>query len=63
MGPLVRNLTYVDLNVSYLLNQMSNMRFTVGYWMRDLTPAPDQQNSGYLYAAFRMALFNRYYDL
>ena len=63
MGPLVRNLTYVDLSVSYLLNQMSNMRFTMGYWMRDLTPAPDHQNSGYLYAAFRMALFNRYYDL
>lgn len=61
-GPLVRRLLYLDLNVSYLINQMSNMRMTVGYWMRDLTPAPDQLNTGYLYASFRMALFNRYYD-
>ncbi len=61
-GPVVRQLTYLDLNASYLINQMSNMRFTIGYWMRDLSPAPDQQNTGYLYAAFRMALFNRYYD-
>lgn len=61
-GPIERRLTYLDLSASYLINQMSNMRFTLGYWMRDLTPAPDHQNTGYLYAAFRMALFNRYYD-
>ncbi len=61
-GPVVRRLTYLDLNASYLVNQMSNMRVTIGYWMRDLTPAPDQANTGYVYVAFRMALFNRYYD-
>ena len=61
-GPIVRQLTYLELNASYLINQMSNMRFTIGYAMRDLSPAPDQQNSGHLYAAFRMALFNRYAD-
>ncbi|MCB0793403.1 MAG: hypothetical protein KDB88_01590, partial [Flavobacteriales bacterium] len=60
--PVVRQLNYLDLSASYLFNQMSNMQFTIGYWMRDLTPAPDQLNTGYLYVAFRMAIFNRYYD-
>ncbi|MCB0793032.1 MAG: hypothetical protein H6595_07620 [Flavobacteriales bacterium] len=61
-GILKRQLVFLDLNASYLLNQMYDLRFTVGYMMRDLTPAPDQLNSGYLYFALRTPIFNRYYD-
>lgn len=62
-APVERRVSYLDLSASYLLNQMSNMRFTLGWQLRDATPAPDQLNSSYLYASFRTALFNRYYDL
>jgi hypothetical protein len=42
---------------------MSNMRCTLGWMVRDATPAPDQVNTSYVYFAFRTALFNRYYDI
>ncbi|MCB9170376.1 MAG: hypothetical protein H6597_02700 [Flavobacteriales bacterium] len=62
-GPLVRKLVFLDLNASYLLNQMYDLRFTVGYRMRDLTPAPDHLDSGYLYFSLCTPIFDRYYDL
>lgn len=62
-GPLVRSLTYVDLNASWLMNQNTNMRLTLGYWIRDLGNAPEFLNTGYLYVAWQTGLFNRYYDI
>lgn len=61
-GPVFRTLTGLDLSASWVLNQMTNLRFTVGWMTRELTPAPDQLQTGYLYGAFRTNLFNRYYD-
>jgi len=62
-GPIDRTINTLDLSASYLLNQMSNMRCTLGWMVRDATPAPDQVNTSYVYFAFRTALFNRYYDI
>lgn len=61
-APTLRSTTFIDLSASWLWNQMTNLRLTVGYRMRDIAPAPDQLNSGYLYIAFRTALFNTYLD-
>ena len=58
-----RQITFLDLSASWLWNQMTNLRMTVGYRMRDITPALDYLNSGYLYATFQTGLFNKYYDL
>ena len=57
-----RLITFVDLSAGWLLNQMTNMRLTVGYRMRDITNTTDNQNSGYLYASWQTGLFNKYYD-
>jgi len=62
-GPLERRLACLDLNASYLLNPVSNLRFVVGFFRRDLSNAPDNLQSGYVYASLRTGLFNRYYDL
>lgn len=57
-----RSITFVDLSVNWLWNQMTNLRFTCGYRYRDITNAPDHLNSGYLYAGLQTGLFNKYYD-
>lgn len=62
-GPVVQRLTYLDLNASYLLNPVTNMRFMLGFARRDLPGAGDDQQSSYLYVSFRTSLFNRYYDI
>ncbi len=62
-GPVERRTNYLDLSASYLLNQMSNMRCTLGWLLRDASPAPDQVNASYVYFTFRTSLFNRYYDI
>ena len=61
-GPEFRDLTFMDLNAAYVFNQMTNMRVTVGWWVRELSDAPEQTRSSYIYANFRTNLFNRYYD-
>ena len=58
-----RQLTHLDLNVAWLMNQNSNMRIVLGWYGRDLGLAADHLNSSYLYVAFRTGLFNRYYDI
>jgi hypothetical protein len=62
-GPIRQDFTYLDLNASWLLNPVSNLRFVAGVWRRDLTNAPDPLQSTYVYLSLRTALFNRYYDL
>ena len=62
-GPVVQQLTFLDLNASYLLNQVTNMRIMLGFIRRDLPGAGDGMQSSYIYASFRTSLFNRYYDL
>ena len=54
---------YAGLNVSWRMNQMTNMQLTLGYSMRDLQPARTDRNSGVLYIAWHTGLFNRYYDI
>lgn len=61
--PVVQRLTYLDANVSYLLNPKTNLRLFLGCWRRDLPGAPDGQQSTYLQVALRSDIFNRYYDL
>lgn len=60
--PRVRQLTFLDTNISYLFNPKINMRATVGVARRDLPGAADAQQSTYVYAAVTTGLFNRYYD-
>jgi hypothetical protein len=54
---------WADASLSWRMNPVTNMELAVGYRCRDLTPAPGLLNSGYLYATFRMGMFNRWYDL
>lgn len=53
---------WLDLSFTYRINPMYNMSLSAGYITRDITPAPDQQNSHYVYICFKTGLFNRYYD-
>jgi hypothetical protein len=62
-GPLVQELTYLDLNVSYLVNPVSNLRLMLGMWRRDLTPGEVAEQTTYVYFTLRTNLFNRYYDI
>lgn len=63
LEPVNRQVLFLDLSASWLLNQMTNMQLTLGYRMRDISNAPDFSNSGYLYGAWHTTLFNKYYDL
>lgn len=58
-----RQLTYLDLNASYLINPVTNLRFVVGLWRRDVPGTADNFQSSYVYVSLRTGLFNRYYDL
>lgn len=62
-GPDQRNLLWLDVNASYLLNPNTNLRLVLGCWRRDQPGAIDGVQSTYVYAAIRTSLFNRYYDL
>jgi hypothetical protein len=55
--------SWTDVNVSWRMNQMTNMCVTLGWSMRDLTSTAQGLNSGYLHLSFHTGLFNRYYDI
>lgn len=61
--PVALTRTYVDLSASFLMNHVTNMRVTLGWSYRDVTPYPTNQNASHLYLGFRTGLFNRYYDI
>ncbi len=61
-APVVRQHTYLDVNLSYLFNPKINMRAMAGVARRDLPGANDAQQSTYVYVALSTGLFNRYYD-
>ncbi len=54
---------WLDLSFAWRFNQNQNTSLSVGLITRDITNAPDAQNSHYLYVCLRTSLFNRYYDL
>lgn len=58
-----RQRLYAGLNASWRMNQMTHMRITLGYSMRDVRPGTIGRDSGYLYVAWHTGLFNRYYDI
>jgi hypothetical protein len=62
-GPLVQELTALDLSAAYLVNPATNLRITFGFRRRDLSASTDGQQSSYWYGAISTNLFNRYYDL
>ncbi|MCB0763370.1 MAG: capsule assembly Wzi family protein [Flavobacteriales bacterium] len=61
--PLDQELMYLDVNASYLFNPKTNLRFIAGVTRRDLSNAPDGQQSTLIHVSVSTALFNRYYDL
>lgn len=63
LGPRVQELMYLDLNVSYLVNPVSNLRLMVGMWRRDLQEGTPADQTTYVYVTLRTNLFNRYYDI
>ena len=58
-----RTRAWLDLSFAWRFNQNQNTSLSVGVITRDITNAPDAQNSHYLYVCLRTSLFNRYYDL
>ena len=58
-----RSRAWLDLSFAWRFNQNQNTSLSVGVITRDINPAPDSQNSHYLYVCLRTSLFNRYYDL
>ena len=58
-----RTRAWLDLSFAWRFNQNQNTSLSVGVITRDIGPAPDEQNSHYLYICLRTSLFNRYYDL
>ncbi|MEZ4737849.1 MAG: hypothetical protein R2818_00425 [Flavobacteriales bacterium] len=62
-GVTTQQLTYVDVNLNYLLNPKTNLRITTGVQRRSVDPGVEAEQSTYIYVAVRTNLFNRYYDL
>lgn len=60
--PIEQELLFVETQVSYILNPYYNMRFSVGFRWRQLSPADHAQGSSYLYIGWHTDLFNKYYD-
>lgn len=58
-----RTRAWLDLSFAWRFNQNQNTSLSVGIITRDVTNAPDSQNSHYFYICLRTGLFNRYYDL
>lgn len=58
-----RQRLFAGVNASWRMNQMTNMRITLGYTTRDVQPGTTGRDSGYLYIAWHTGLFNRYYDI
>ena len=58
-----RTRMWLDLSFAWRINQNQNTSLSVGMSIRDINPAPDLQNSHYIYVTLRTGLFNRYYDL
>lgn len=54
---------YTDLHVSWLVNQMSNMRLVAGWSTWNTWPAPPGDRTGYVYMGIHTGLFDRYYDI
>ena len=67
MGPdslaVRRTRTWLDLSFAWRFNHKQNTSLSIGLSTRDVNPAPDAQNSHYIYICLRTGLFNRYYDL
>lgn len=61
-GPVTRQLTFLDLNASYLFNPNTNMRAVLGLWRRDAPGEDPGRQASYVYLAIRTSVFNRYYD-
>lgn len=62
-GPISRQLFYLDVNASYLINPNTNLRFVIGCWRRDAPGTGDVFQSTFYHAGVSTSLFNRYYDL
>lgn len=63
IGQAVENtLIYTDINVSYLINPMTNMNIVLGLTNRKQESALLNSNEILLYFAFRTSLSNFYYD-
>lgn len=60
--PVTRNLYFNDVEISFLINQMSNLRMKGGMWARDLDNAPKHINTIYFYLGVSTNLFNKYHD-
>ncbi len=52
-----------DLRLGYTVNPTSNMHAMIGWMWRDQNANQNHLITSYYYVAFRVLLFNRYYDL
>lgn len=52
-----------DLRIGYTVNPTSNMHAIIGWMWRDRTNDQSHFITSYYYVAFRVAMFNRYYDI
>lgn len=59
----MRQRVYGGANISWRMNQMTNMQLTMGYTTRLVEPGLGPVNSGQVFIAFHTGLFNRYYDI
>lgn len=62
-GPVVQELTSLELTASYLCNPHTNLRLFIGLNRRSLTSATENDQSTYFNFGVRTGLFNRYYDI
>ncbi|NQY67110.1 MAG: hypothetical protein HRT72_05220 [Flavobacteriales bacterium] len=56
------DVSYLDVNVSYLLNRKTDMRITLGLSTRKYKYDNIQEISHFVYVAFRTSLANSYFD-
>jgi hypothetical protein len=60
--PTDTNIHFLRMEMSYILNPLTNMNFTLGYQARNLSNNIHSSVSSIIFVAFRTSLSNFYYD-
>lgn len=58
----LHKLNYFSCNIGYIINPITNLKFTVGYVKRKLLNEDSIELTNYYYFGLSTELFNRYYD-
>ena len=58
----IHDLTYVQLNLGYIINPVTNLKFDIGFINRELVNESLIERTNYYYVGLSTDIFNQYYD-